>query len=140
VLLFFTSYLLWPSLLLVMLRLPRVLRTGEPGLAAITLSLGMHYVYIASVGGDFMEFRFFVPTLPLLYIAIGAALQTLSHTWLRALIVASVLAGSASHYLLFDDQQGGVESVRVLASHLDPQKQDWIGIGNSATTCPRRVR
>jgi hypothetical protein len=127
---FMTSYVLWPSVLGLLLAWPRV-RRRAPAAYALALALGASYAYIASVGGDFMEFRFCVPTLPLLFTLIaGMIVRAVARPWLRAALVASVLGGAAHHALTFQSQDG-IESVSALASHLDERAQNWIGVGRA---------
>jgi arabinofuranosyltransferase len=125
---FASSYLLWPCLLLVVMGTPRMVR-AYPGTLALLLALGASYLYIASVGGDFMEFRFVVPTLALLMCTItGAALALLTRELSRMLVAVLVVCGSGYHALSFE-YDGGIEGIEPLAGHLLPSGDDWIGIG-----------
>jgi arabinofuranosyltransferase len=55
-----------------------VLTWREPPLRLLWAMLAAWCAYTARVGGDFMEFRFFMPLLPLLYLLFVRAVQLLS--------------------------------------------------------------
>ena len=54
-------------------------------------------VYICVVGGDFMEFRFFVPILPLLAILAGYLVDRYTVMWKQIAVVAVMLLFSLGH-------------------------------------------
>ncbi len=120
------EYLLLPPLLL-------VAWTGRALWSRRTLRLlfvliAIWSVYVASVGGDFMEFRFLVPVAPLLAILVALALDALRRPLLRWAFVAVWVAASGLHAERFHDE-AGVESIALLASHLQAPSDQWVHVG-----------
>jgi len=99
-------------------------------LAGVT---SLWFVYILKIGGDFMEFRFMVPVIPLMMVLLVWMLGTcVPWRWVRVAGVLLVLGGSVHHALTFSyDQQTGVEPVDMLRGHLDSPGENWTGIGRT---------
>ena len=134
---FLLSTGLAPFPILIALGAPRVRREGRADLAATGLALAVAWLGIAAVGGDFMEFRFLVPTLPLLSLAIvWSIFRVVPWRAARVALLVLVLAGAVHHGLRFE-RSGGIESIPELAGHLTRPSTDWIGIGRRlADTLP----
>lgn len=102
---------------------------GAALLLAVCVALWVAYVVV--VGGDFMEFRFFVAILPLLMVLVVWLLRTaVSNGMLRAaLMLALVAAGllAASGHKGY----GGVESIAQLQGHLTNADENWSGVGRA---------
>jgi hypothetical protein len=128
--LFFVSYLLVhvPVLLAAAFaRRPADWREPAGGLFATVM---LWSLYIVVVGGDFMEFRLFVPMLPLAFTLLGWLLfRRLRPAWVRAVLAGAVVAGSIHHTLSFGSVRHGVESVWLLENHLRPDRERWARIG-----------
>lgn len=130
---FFLSYwLVW----LPFLMLPATARviTGRPALRLVAVAAAAWLLYVIFVGGDFMEFRFIVPAIPLLAILVVWTLfQFVEQPAVRKGLLLVMFAGTIHHALTFDGYAGvkriEVESVRELASHVSPAGVDWITIG-----------
>ncbi len=97
------------------------------GRAAVTSSpLGRWFItigglwlgYLFIVGADFMEFRFVVPVLPLIMIAVIVATATLPHKR-QMLVVGLIVFGSAAKWYLFYPAAVGIESARLLNEHVE---------------------
>lgn len=86
----------------------------DPAVTLVVVATGVYVAYQATIGGDFMEeFRFFVPLIPLLVLALGRMLRALilmgqtalAYSFVVALLLASLLPfpflrphpGSAAH-------------------------------------------
>jgi arabinofuranosyltransferase len=94
-------------------------------------ALGSWLIYVASVGGDFMEFRFLVAAMPLAVLLLVWTLwSAIRWPLLRAIVVASTLMGGLLHQTQFEGRDG-VESIDQLASHLTHEVQDWEGVGKT---------
>ncbi|MFT3691800.1 MAG: hypothetical protein QM831_01580 [Kofleriaceae bacterium] len=117
---FFVEYWLWLVIPLAIWR-----RAWLP-LALVTAQLA----YIALVGGDFMEFRFFVPLLPPLALAIGEIPRTKLHA---ALIVVGLGAASLRHGAAFNSTgDHSIDSIYWMANYYGKVKDnDWSQIGRS---------
>ncbi len=123
---FFVSYQLFvPCLLLLLVR-------GEVRQNRIVLTLlavlAAWCVYILKVGGDFMEYRFMVPVLPLLMVCIAWALKTQQNSLLRWGAVLLVLEGSIAHRMLFKTFHR-IDTVENLDNFVNRREFDWKGIG-----------
>lgn len=102
--------------------------------------------YIVAVGGDFMEYRLFVPVLPLVAV-LGAWLlssrgERLVWGFTAASVVGSALFYARFAYLPAVDEAGAVETVRGLDAHLTNYDQDWAEVGRGvsrAFACDRDV-
>lgn len=63
---FFFSYTLYPHILFLIAGIKRIL--ADRILRTIGASIALWLLYILIIGGDFMEFRFFIPIIPLITI------------------------------------------------------------------------
>jgi hypothetical protein len=125
------STLLYPALIVGALGVAQAWRSRHAPVLVGLGALGTWLLYVAAVGGDFMEFRFLVAALPLAtVIGVWALYSAIHSPVLRAVIVATTLAGGLHHQLTFEGQ-GGIESVEQLASHLTHEVQDWEGVGKT---------
>ncbi len=93
-------------------------------------------LYVAAVGGDFMEYRMLVPALPLAlalaFWGVWLRWRSVGAAWLLA---AAVLAGSEFHRRFSNPYRfGGPEPVRSLAARLAPEGDQWRGIGERLGT------
>jgi hypothetical protein len=121
------GYVLLAPLALIFAR--RVLRAGDRRLATLAVLVVAWIGYLATVGGDFMEFRFFVPIVPflltLMVFVIFAATRSPAIRWGLVLLLA---AGSVRHSLFFS-RSNGVDEIWRLAGALESPAQDWDGVG-----------
>jgi arabinofuranosyltransferase len=86
-------------------------------------------LYIIKVGGDFMEFRFFVPIMPFIFIILIHIINKLIHPQkLKLAFVLLIFTGSFFHIFTFS-YHSGIESVKLLSSHLIIPVENWIGVG-----------
>jgi len=92
----------------------------------IILSLFSSLLYIIKIGGDFMEFRFLVPILPLFYIILVNYIFTKGKRIVAtALITLPII--SASNF--GQRRYHGVEHIKQLNARLYDKRSNWIGIG-----------
>lgn len=127
---FFLSYWLWPLPAAIPLML--LIKRREPwtrtawflfGLAALWLA------YVIAVGGDFMEFRFIAPALPLLLGLAAWLLFPAGGNVLPGSVVAIVIvAGALSHQFTFRDTKG-IDSIATLASLPGYGGLGWCDLG-----------
>ncbi len=115
---FFVYYLLFPLLLIPIVSARRAASQFTSDLMlslAVTL---LWFAYIVKVGGDFMEFRFIVPVMPLIFVILGWLIFSLLRTRvLQAACVVLVLAGSIYHART-EAFPYGIETIRALAGHV----------------------
>jgi len=109
----------------------RRLRGLSAGAADAGLLIALWMAYTAFVGGDFMEFRFMVPVLPILLALLTAIAWRLQSTVVTSALLVSLALGTiqssfALERLLFGY---GIESVWHLRSHLNGRSENWALIG-----------
>lgn len=77
--------------------------------------LALWAAYVIGVGGDFMEFRFWMPVLPVLLVLVVGAVWAVGErpAWRAALPVALGL-GSVRYYVAAGERTGGVLQIRTL--------------------------
>jgi len=100
----------------------------------LVLTLGLWIAYVIAIGGDFMEFRMFVPVLPILaWLIVRTARELERRARLGWALAAIVLVGSLQHALVYNHTShlDRIESVWHLKSHLVTEEQNWIGIGRT---------
>ncbi|MEO8843539.1 MAG: hypothetical protein ABI591_09470 [Kofleriaceae bacterium] len=132
---FLTAYMLWPLLagVAVLAIVRRRVASALP-LAMVAAQVA----YVIAVGGDFMEFRFFVPILPPLAIALGefatTAAPRLPRVELRvAALIGFTAAFSLRHGLTFEGvADHSYDSVPQLATFFNKVRgNDWSKLGSS---------
>jgi len=95
----------------------------------LPLSILLVYLsYYTYVGGDFMEFRFMVPLLPIFLLTIIPFLSVLNKTAIFTLVIC-YLFSSLIYMSTFTMHKFGLESIHYLESHITAPNNDWKGIG-----------
>jgi arabinofuranosyltransferase len=127
---FLQAYVMWPLLAgILVLSIVRRRVTSALPLALVAA----HIAYVIAVGGDFMEFRFFVPILPPLAIVLAEFATTVAPQLPRvelrvAALIAFVAAFSLLHGLTFEGvADHSYDSVRQLGN-------DWSKLGSSLSS------
>jgi arabinofuranosyltransferase len=83
-------------------------------------------LYVASVGGDFMEYRFMVCVIPLLILLILESVKR----WPAIVLALGVTVVGWSYAAPLEwTHRAGVEDIETLGSHLTQPVQDWEGVG-----------
>ena len=95
---FFVSYAAF-------LLIPRFLRhrrdlLAVPGVHQVLAVVPVWFLYICVVGGDFMEFRFMVPVLPVLAMVAAFLINRYRRTATQVVLIAVLLVFSASHRVM----------------------------------------
>lgn len=133
--LFFACYFLWPFGLVWLGRFGAFKRqAGVPGAVLVAGPVVIWLAYVVKVGGDFMEFRFIVPMMPLMFLAIAWLLVTqVQRIALRAGAIALLVAASVTHAVVFDTApwKRGLESIQDLKFNLAGGATPWIDIGKA---------
>lgn len=130
---FIVSYNLAPFLFFAIFFFGPIFRREHRAELMMAASVSIWFIYLLKVGGDFMEFRFMAPAIPVMMVLLVWMLfRWTSKAWLRTAGVALVLAGSFHHAATFAyDREAGVEPVAMLGAHLDSPGENWIGIGKT---------
>jgi hypothetical protein len=134
VLAFLRQYGLLPFALLVAAVVPRLARDQDPRLLPVACVV-VWTAYVVWVGGDFMEFRFVVPVLPMAFALLATVLfgALASRAIAAALAAAIVVASFAFEYATYDEpfqQDGaGIETIHGLRAHLEAPDQAWAATG-----------
>ena len=130
---FLHAYLLWPVLLLAVVLAIARRSTASALPAAIAIAWS---AYVVAVGGDFMEFRFFVPIIPAL-VAIMAEVVTTEATHrsvpgvgLRAAASVALLASASWHHAATIEPVQAYDSIGAMATFYDRiAGNDWSRLG-----------
>lgn len=130
---FLCSYALAPFLVAVPFMAHRLWRLlGIPRWLLVGAACTLWLAYLVNVGGDFMEFRFLVPLMPLLMsLAAWVIVAVVERPAWSAALVALLVIASAVHAKLFNYSplKRGVESIAELERNLYGPDYDWVGIG-----------
>jgi len=107
-------------------RLPRI----DARVWVLIAIVAVWTAYVIAIGGDFMEYRFFVPVLPATFLLLGWVF--LSPRCARAASAVFVLVATLASLVQSRriELMAGFESVRQLDGHLHAS-QDWDGIGRA---------
>ncbi len=128
---FLSSYLLYPVALLSIFSMRRFFGRLRTELLLLLLIALAWLAYVLKVGGDFMEFRFLVPVIPMLVLLfMWLMFEFTTSNVVRAGCIFLVLIGSMYHVLTFTyDADDGIESIAQLRGHLTDPAQQWGNIG-----------
>jgi arabinofuranosyltransferase len=116
---------------------PAAIRMGGRAALIVLACVVVWGGYVAAVGGDFMEFRFLVPTYPLLVTFVLFCLVRGGAPWLLvgALSGAFVIESAAHQYDTYDEpflyQGAAIETIHGLSEHLSSPTQGWSEIGRA---------
>ena len=124
---FFVSYGLFPFLILGMLYFSRI-RAERNLIIILSATILVWILYVIKVSGDFMEFRFFVPIAPLLYILISIVIFAMSG-WMRKAVSIFFLLVLSPHHGIFFEGVYNIESIRQLNAHIVDKQEDWQTVG-----------
>jgi hypothetical protein len=125
---FFWSYVLFPFVLIAPFRIKKI--PFPPKMRILAVILVTWSIYVISVGGDFMEFRFLVPVMPLGTMFLVTLVMSFRRQAVRIALIALVIAGSIWHATTFRASHG-IASIDNLKRHLVNPNEDWIGIGKT---------
>jgi hypothetical protein len=127
---FLRSYWLWPFILGALAVGWR--RRSEPRSGPILLLGGLVVLwttYVVVAGGDFMEFRFMVPILPLLMSVVAWSIgELVAAPPVRGLLAGILVLASLLHATRFSGKTD-LESIERLARHVDDAGLRWRFIG-----------
>ena len=131
--LFGLSYFLLPFPLIGFVTLESVFKNWSAPIALLLCIVLLWLGYVVKIGGDFMEFRFLVPILPMFFILIVWMMDTsIKDGYLRASLILLIVIGNLHHAYAFDyDPDHGIEPIHQLNGHLFDQDKNWIGIGKA---------
>ncbi len=107
----------------------------QNGIPKTALALGvpaLWCLYLVKVGGDFMEFRFMVPVMPLMMVLVAwVIVGVVNRVAWSAAMIAVLVGASAVHAAAFDRSplKRGLESIADLKRNLHAPAYDWVGIG-----------
>ena len=123
---FFNSYMLTPFILLLFwYRREIFAHRGTKLILAIVL---VWILYVIKVGGGFMEYRFMVPIMPMIYTLIALSIASIPYKIFRYMLISLLIISSIYHAKGFSHERG-IESFDWLQGHLYVASSDWVGIG-----------
>ena len=130
---FLTHYQLVPILALAVYFGRGALRRIPLLLRAVAAVLALWAVYVVSVGGDFMEYRLFVPAIPLGVVLAAWLFYASGERFVWVLTAASVVCSALFFVRVRQtpalDEGLLVETVQGLDAHLTDHNQDWAEVG-----------
>ncbi|MCP4764235.1 MAG: hypothetical protein GY870_20850 [archaeon] len=85
-------------------------------------------IYLILIGGDFIEFRFFVPILPFVFILIIFCISSIRDSYIIIAILISIIFGSIYHRYNFI-HSNEIESIGLLRTQIESENQNWDEIG-----------
>lgn len=111
---------------------PRPSARTEPLVVAAAGAVVMWLAYVLYVGGDFMEFRFLVPVIPL-YVIIGytvlGRLPGTVRAYAVALVVVLAVGANLHHRTTYDGFGVLIESRTALHDHVKRPHTSWVATG-----------
>ena len=123
---FFNAYMLTPFILLLLWYRKEIF--ALKGTKLILFIVTVWILYIIKVGGGFMEYRFFVPIMPMIYILTAVSIASIPYLLPRYILIAVLIVSSIYHAKTFSEERG-IESFAWLQGHLYVPGSDWVGIG-----------
>jgi arabinofuranosyltransferase len=123
---FFSSYYLIVFVVLLAFQFKKAITNKF--IVTMLIVLAGWLAYILKVGGDFMEFRFFVPVLPMLMAVVVWSISQLEGKMTKYVCIAVLLFGTISHQVLFFDFHG-TDSIKKLHGIIYEEETNWKGIG-----------
>ncbi len=100
-----------------------------PGVGHLLAVVPVWFLYICVVGGDFMEFRFMVPVMPVLAIVVAFLLDRYVNVRSQVLLVAVLLAFSGAHRIAPTIVPYPVLTFRELSHWPNESTTTWKGKG-----------
>jgi arabinofuranosyltransferase len=134
---FFSSYYLILFVVLLAFQLRKAILNKY--ILTMLIVLAGWLAYIVKVGGDFMEFRFLVPVLPILMTVVTWSISELESKVFKYAAILIICFGSISHQVLFYDFHG-TDSIKKLNSMIYRKEYNWQGIGQKLYTMFGDVR
>lgn len=132
---FVTSYLLLPFAILGIIAIPELVAKKNAGLIAIVFYVLLWCAYVITAGGDFMEFRFLIPIMPLIFILIGwLAFVFIQQKEAQWLLIGILVLGNLHHFRTFHDhphrrRYSVVETLHELRHHIVGKTENWKKVG-----------
>lgn len=129
---FFLSYLLILFPLFGLISIKQLLDKKNSKLLFIIVTIFLWILYIIKAGGDFMEFRLFIPILPLLFILIGWLLfNVIRQNEVRLILIIIIFSGSLHHFYTFSKffSLKGINPISKLHNCIKAEWSNWEGIG-----------
>ncbi|HYF67846.1 MAG TPA: glycosyltransferase family 39 protein [Ohtaekwangia sp.] len=123
---FFATYYFIPFVVILLIHTRQII--SEKTLAAFAIAVAIWILYIIKVGGDFMEYRFFVPILPFIMMLLAWSILQINVYWIKMVMIVTVLAGSLSHAFLFTEFWG-IQSIKALRNDVSADKTNWRQVG-----------
>ena len=100
-----------------------------PGVAQLLAVVPIWFLYICAVGGDFMEFRFMVPIMPVLAMVAAFLLDRFTNVRAQVALVAVLLVFSGSHRIMPTIIPYPVLTFRELSHWPNESTTSWKGKG-----------
>ena len=129
---FLRAYLFVPFVFIALFGVADMVRKYRLRILVVLAILVLWLLYVIRVGGDFMEFRFLAPVLPLLAVFITELLFSyVRQRTVQTALVIMIFCGTLLHAVDAGKTLRGsdIERTRQLEGHLANPDENWIGIG-----------
>lgn len=125
---FFLVSILFPFMIALFFDIRKILRQ-QPAATFILFTIALWIAYVIAIGGDFIEFRFLVPILPLLMLAFALHFRFVRRGFLIwTLAVGFVLLGSLFQGHVYNiSKSGSVSTIRDLKNQLEKDRLIDVG-------------
>jgi arabinofuranosyltransferase len=128
---FIRSYWLFAFIFLGLAFTHKFIEHRSRELFTVMTIIALWAMYTVKVGGDFMEFRFWVPILPLVFILISWMVWCLIHQKeVRVGLVALAIGGAIFHMVRYETVQE-IGSIDELKRYIESPRDNWPGIGRT---------
>ncbi len=131
---FIYSYVMFPFLFLGFIKIRTLLRQSNAAVVICLVLTGLWVLYIVKIGGDFMEFRFMVPIMPMLFILIvWLIFFCCKQKIFQACLVVLLIAGSANHSVGFGNyiNKRFMHTIEDLHREVSDKNINWCEIGKA---------
>jgi arabinofuranosyltransferase len=126
---FIGLYLLLPMGVIGICSLPKLIRQKSIAILLMAAEITLWCSYIVGVGGDWMEFRFFVPILPILFILLIWLAEAIVRSAEMRIAMIGILLLAPVHYAFafqrLTEPVDGLNSIQSLGADAGP----WTHIG-----------
>lgn len=126
---FLENYGLYLFIVLLIAYFKTLIKKSKEYILIIAL-IALWFMYVIKVSGDFMEYRFLVPIIPLLFTVFSLIIINTKNNYLQKVLIVYLISMSIYHSLSFKTVRE-IESIKDLHDHVFRDDQSWKQTGES---------